>query len=183
MSKKSFQISKSLKIRMLEIKDSKEHFDVVNENRSHLREWLPWLDYNTKVKDSEAFIDTTKNQYIKDKSFQCGVFYNNSLVGMCGFHPINYANNSVTIGYWLAKGYEGKGIITKCSEFFIHYAFQELKLNKVCIHVAEKNVKSRAVAERLGLINEGLEREAELLYGMYVNHIRYSILRSEFNKT
>ena len=182
MSNKSFQIAKSLKIRMLETKDSKELFDVVTENRSHLREWLPWLDYNTKSKDSEAFIEITQKQYLKDKSFQCGVFYNNSLVGMCGFHPINYGNNSVTIGYWLAKGHEGKGIITKCSEFFINYAFQELKLNKVCIPVAEKNIKSRAVAERLGLINEGLEREAEVLYGKYVNHIRYSILRSEFKK-
>ena len=183
MSKILFQLSESLTIRMLERKDAKELFRVVDDNRSHLREWLPWLDDNTKVRDSEVFIETTINQFKKDKSFQCGVFYSNSLVGMCGFHPISFSNNSVTIGYWLAKRYEGKGIITKCSEFFINYAFQELKLNKVCIPVAEKNVKSRAVAERLGLINEGLEREAEVLYGMYVNHIRYSILRSEYEKT
>ena len=181
MSQKSFKLSESLIIRTLEKSDANELFEVVNNNRNHLREWLPWLDYNTKVTDSEEFIEITEKQFKKDQSFQCGVFYNNSLVGMCGFHPINYGNNSVTIGYWLAKGHEGKGIITKCSEFFINYAFQELKLNKVCIPVTEKNLKSRAVAERLGLINEGLEREAEVLYGKYVNHVRYSILRSEFN--
>lgn len=78
---------------------------------------------------------------------------------------------------------EGKGIITSCVKFFIQYAFQELRLNKVCISVAEKNTKSTAVARRLGLVNEGLEREAEVLYGKYVSHIRYSILRSEYAKT
>ena len=183
MSNKLFQLSESLTIKTLQTEDAQELFEVVNKNRKHLREWLPWLDYNTTATDSETFIGIIKKQYLKDKSFQCGVFYNDVLVGMCGFHPINQANNSVTIGYWLSENYEGKGIITRCSKFFIRYAFEELKLNKVCIPVAEKNKKSRAVAERLGLVNEGIEREAEVLYGNYVNHIRYSILRSEFIKT
>ncbi len=47
--------------------------------------------------------------------------------------------------------------------------------DKVCISAAEKNLKSRAVSERLGLVNEGVEREAEYLYGQYVNHVRYSL--------
>ncbi len=181
MNTKSFDLSKSLTIRTLKTKDSRELFEVVNKNRSHLRQWLPWLDYNNDIKDSEAFILETESQFEKDQSFQCGIFYDNYLVGMCGFHPINLANNSVTIGYWLDKEHEGKGIITKCSSFFINYAFKDLKLNKVCIPIAEKNVKSRAVAESLGLVNEGLERDAEVLYGKYVNHIRYSILNSEFS--
>jgi len=99
---------------------------------------------------------------------------------MCGYHPIDRSNHSVTIGYWIAKEMMGKGIVTLCTQYLIDYAFIHLSINKVCIPVAEKNIKSRAISERLGLVSGGIERAAEYLYGRYVNHVRYSILKSEW---
>ena len=75
----------------------------------------------------------------------------------------------------------GQGIVTSCVEFLVSYAFEKLGINKVNIPVAEGNKKSRAIPERLSFVNEGVEREAEYLYGRYVNHIRYSVLRDEWN--
>lgn len=177
------KISEKITLRILDIDDANELYTLVDKNRNYLRDWLPWLDINTNVEQSEAFIKDVIQQPNKDRSFQCGVFCKDTLVGMCGFHPINFVNNSVTIGYWISKDMMGKGIITQCTKYFINYAFEILNLNKVCIPVAEKNLKSRAVSERLGLLNEGLERDAEILYGKYINHIRYSILRSEWRNT
>jgi len=174
------KLSENITLRILKIIDAKELYTLVDRNRKYLREWLPWLDLNTTVEHSETFIKDVIHQPGKDNSFQCGVFYNGTLVGMCGFHPINNVNNSVAIGYWVSRDMMGQGIITQCAEYFINYAFETLNLNKVCIPIAENNFKSRAVCERLGLFNEGLERDAEILYGKYVNHIRYSILRSEW---
>lgn len=37
-------------------------------------------------------------------------------------------------------------------------------------------IQDQIDAERMSnLVNEGIEREAEYLYGEYVNHVRYSI--------
>jgi len=179
----TIELSENITLRVLKIIDAKKLYTLVDRNRKYLREWLPWLDLNTTVEHSETFIKGVIQQPSKDKSSQCGVFYNKTPVGMCGYHPINIVNNSVAIGYWISKDMTGKGIITQCTKYFISHAFEILNLNKVCIPVAENNLKSRAVCERLGLFNEGLEREAEILYGKYVNHIRYSILRSEWRNT
>ncbi len=175
-----FQISESTFLRTLTEADSQVLFSLVDGNRAHLREWLPWLDNNTDIEHSKEFIKSTIDQNANGAGFQCGIFSDERLVGMCGYHPINRSNSSVTIGYWIAKNMTGRGIVTCCTRFLIDYAFNKLHLNKVCIPVAENNIRSRAVSERLGLVNEGIEREAECLYGQYVNHVRYTILRSEW---
>lgn len=177
-----FHISKSIFLRTLTEADAQILFSLVNENRSFLRQWLPWLDHNTSMDDSLKFINTSIDQQAKGMGTQYGIFYNEILVGMCGYQPINSLNHSVCLGYWVAEKMTGQGIVSRCSQCLIDYAFEKLKLNKVCILVAENNLKSRAIPERLGLVNEGIEREAECLYGEYVDHVRYSILKSDWKK-
>ncbi|WP_336296604.1 GNAT family protein [Bacillus pinisoli] len=54
-----------------------------------------------------------------------------------------------------------------------------MDLNRVEIRVADENIKSRAIPERLGFINEGKVQNAEWLYDHYVDHIIYSKLRED----
>jgi ribosomal-protein-serine acetyltransferase len=145
-----FHVSEFVFLRTLTVADAQSLFSLVDNNRAHLREWLPWLDDNTRVEDSLEFIKSTPGQHSSEMGLQCGIFYNETLVGMCGYHPVNRSNNSVTIGYWVARNMTGKGIVTSCTKYLIDYAFDKLRLNKVYIPVAEKNLKSRAVSERLG---------------------------------
>ena len=175
-----FKVSGLISLSTLTVDDAPKLFRLVDGNREYLREWLPWLDNNTGVEDSTRFIESTLVQHANGMGFQCGIFYDEVLVGMCGYHPIDRSNNSVTIGYWIAEDMTGKGIVTICTKYLIDYAFNELSLNKVCIPAAVGNLKSRAVSERLGLFNEGVERNAEYLYGRYVDHVRYSVLRPEW---
>lgn len=175
-----FEIDKNLTLRLLDAGDAANLFALVDANREHLREWLPWLDRNIEVKDTVSFIASIQDQFHSGLGYACGVFFNDELVGMCGYHPINTANRSVVIGYWLSESAQGFGVITRCTTFFIEHAFCELELDEVLIPVAVNNLKSRAVCDRLGLINKGTEREAEFLYDKYVDHISYSISRDEW---
>ncbi len=175
-----FQITDDIELRVLQPQDASILFELINQNRLYLRKWLPWLDQNTTVEHSRSFINTIENQSQAGKGFACGVFYESDLVGMCGFHETDFVNQSIAIGYWLAEGFQGKGIITRCTKFFLNYAFEELELNKVLIPVAVENNKSRAICERLGFASEGIEPNAEFLYEKYVDHIRYSITRDRW---
>lgn len=177
-----FEVSRDIDLKMLQESDAAKLFELIEGNRSHLRKWLPWLDFNKSVDDSLNYIKANHEQYSNNLGFNCGVFFSGELVGMCGYHPIDHLNKKVVLGYWIAQQAQGKGIITKCVEYLINYAFETLKLNKVSIPAAEYNYKSQAVSERLGLVKEGIEREAEFLYGQYVNHIHYSVLRSEWKR-
>jgi len=178
---RKFQISDTVLLRTLTLSDAPALFRSVEDNREYLRQWMPWLDETVRVEDATQFIVKNLNRQSDETGFQCGIFRNEELVGMCGYHPIDRSNNSVVIGYWLAENMTGQGIVTSCVEFLVSYAFDKLGINKVNIPVAEGNIKSRAIPERLGFVNEGVERDAEHLYGRYVNHVRYSVLRDQWS--
>ncbi len=70
--------------------------------------------------------------------------------------------------------------MTKTVKALMHYAFEELQLNKVEIRAAVGNVKSRAIPERLNFTIEGTIRDAEWLYDRYVDHVVYGMLVKEW---
>ncbi len=51
-------INNKLKLKLNDPKYAKEMFELIDQSRGYLREWLPWLDMNTTVQDTEAFIGT-----------------------------------------------------------------------------------------------------------------------------
>ncbi len=67
----------------------------------------------------------------------------------------------------MGSEFQGGGRMTSACRVVVDYVFRELNLNRVEILAAERNVKSRAIPERLG-------------FGRYVDHIVYGMLREEW---
>jgi len=72
-----------------------------------------------------------------------------------------------------------KGIMTECCRFLVGYGFRTLDLHRIQIPAATENYRSRAIPERLGFRFEGIMRGRENLYGKFVDHAMYALLRSE----
>ncbi|KAL9646682.1 hypothetical protein ABK040_001105 [Willaertia magna] len=75
----------------------------------------------------------------------------NELIGLCGaYGNIERERKVVELGYLLAEGFEGKGIVTSTLKFVISKLFSELDaLEKLEICSFETNMKSINVAKRL----------------------------------
>jgi len=99
---------------------------------------------------------------------------------MIGLHSIDWANRKTSIGYYVAKEAQGKGIVTRSVRAVLDYAFRELELNRVEIRCGVSNWKSRAIPERLGFTNEGIIRDGEWLYDHYHDLVVYSMLAREW---
>ncbi|MBU2602550.1 MAG: GNAT family N-acetyltransferase [Actinobacteria bacterium] len=162
--------------------DAEELFALVDANRAHLREWLPWVDANTEVTHTRQFIASAVKQNEDELGLTCVIVQGGRIVGIVGYHPINQANKSVEIGYWLSREVVGRGLMTRSCGALIDHAFGVLGLNRVAIPAAVGNARSRAIPERLGFTNEGITREAEWLYDRWVDHVRYSLLAREWVK-
>ena len=104
------------------------------------------------------------------------------LAGVLGQHHIDSLNRKTEIGYWLDLAHQGRGIVTRSTARLTDYAFNEQDCNRVVLHCALGNVKSRAVAERLGFVQEEILREAEWLNDHYVDLVAYSMLKSQWRK-
>ncbi|MDO8827577.1 GNAT family N-acetyltransferase [Methylophaga sp.] len=179
------KIDENIELQLLSLDHTEELYDLVDSNRQHLRQWLPWLDANTSPSDTEYFIKSVISQYESGKGPQYAMFYDAAMCGVCGFHQIDEANKIGSIGYWLSKAHSGKGIMTKSVMALIEIGFRDYGFNRIEIACATENSKSRAIPERLGFKLEGVFRERHKHYGKYVDLAIYSMLAAEFrlNKT
>jgi ribosomal-protein-serine acetyltransferase len=174
-----YRIDEELSLKIIEVKDAQRIFELIDNSRSYLREWLPWIDYSNKIEDTKEFIEAGRKNFAESKSMSTVILFNREIVGIAGFNEINWLNKTAYIGYWLGEEYQGKGIMTRVAQALTNYAFQHLNLNKVEIRVAVDNKKSRSIPEKLGFTNEGCIRQAEWLYDHYVDHIIYGILKTD----
>lgn len=176
------EIDQELTMRVLEPCHAEELFRLTDQNREHLRPWLPWVDKTLTVEDSALFIQMTLNQYDNNEGFTAGIFHKDQLCGVIGLHPPNWHARHASIGYWLDFAHQGKGIMTRACQRLIQFAFTELGLNRVEIRAVVLNKASRAIPERLGFVLEGVMRQIDMIHGQFVDMAVYSLLLSEWQK-
>lgn len=168
-------------LRLLEERHAPEVFAVVDREREYLREWLPWVDSTTEVEYTANFIRISLEQFARGDGLAAGIWVGTEFAGGIGTHKIDWLNRRAEIGYWLASGFQGRGIVTAACRALISHAFDDLKLNRLEIRCATGNVKSCAIPKRLGFHFEGRSREAQLVNGVYLDLNVYAMLCREWN--
>lgn len=158
--------------------DANEIYQAIDENRESLRTWLPFVDSSKSATVTRTFLENTK--VTGELAYM--IRYENIFAGLIGLRGIDKANHKAEIGYWLVPSFEGKGLVTQSCLKLIEYAFEELDLNRILICVAVGNKRSRMVPARLGFLEEGIERDGELLVSGYTDLVRYSLLKREFDE-
>lgn len=169
-----------LELRQFTSKETDSLFLLTDVNRNYLREWLPWVDKTKTVEDTKEFIKNSLEGAQNNKSADFGIYFHDKLVGAIGFHFLDFNNKKTTIGYWLDKDYQGKGIMTTATKILIRFAFEKLKLNRVQINCGQGNTKSCAIPMRLGFKKEGIAQQAEWVNDHFVDWEQYSLLKENF---
>ena len=157
--------------------DAEEAFAEVDQNRERLRDWLPWVDTTRSPEDVRAFIERCAGSEGKQRSF--GIYVDGVLAGNIGLSLDE--DNAGEIGYWIAGAFEGRGLITEAARTLIRYGFEDRGVRRMQLTAAVENGRSRSVAERLGMTQEGVLRKAgRIREDRYVDLVMYSILREEW---
>ena len=81
------------------------------------------------------------------------------------------------IGYWLAKPYWGRGIMTAVVRAICRHAFDNLGLGKITAHVFSFNDASARVLEKCGFEQEGFLRQHYLKDGQLIDVKAYGLVR------
>jgi ribosomal-protein-serine acetyltransferase len=175
-------VDDNISLEFLEEAHASSLLDLVNANRSYLKEWLPWVDGMTTVENFRQYISAAKKQASEKTDFGYAIMLDNNIAGRIGMHHINRQNKIGEIGYWLDNGLQGRGIISKCCRALINHGFTELGLNRIEIKCGVGNDKSRAIAEKLHFKQEGILRQSEWLNGKFIDLYLYAMLRGEWEK-
>jgi ribosomal-protein-serine acetyltransferase len=166
-------------LRFLEESDADELYAAIDANRAYLAPWLPWAERETP-QDALEFIRLTRRQIAENNGFQTGIVCDGHIIGVVGFHGVQWDHGSTSLGYWLVADQQGGGIMTSAVRALVDHAFGTWNLNRVEIQAAVDNVRSRAIPERLGFTEEGIRRAAERIGERYLDMVVYSVLASEW---
>lgn len=169
----------SLGVRPLEGEDAPALYALVEANRAYLARWMPWAA-GQDLAGTERFIAVAEEQLARDDGFQAAIEPEGEIIGVAGFHSIDWINRNTSLGYWLAESAQGKGRMTVVAAALLDHAFYEWDLHRVEIHCAPENRRSRAIPERLGFREEARLRETELIDECYLDSVVYGILEEEW---
>ena len=176
----TLKVDQEIELQLFQLHHAEELFYLVDNNRNHLRKWLPWVDNMTSPAQYHSIIPIWLKQFADNQGFNTGIRYNSELIGSIGFHNIDWNNKQSSLGYYLAEGFEGKGIMTRTVQALVNYAFFQFNLNRIEIRCGVKNKKSRAIPERLGFMQEGVIRDGEFLYNHFHDLAVYGMLARDW---
>ena len=174
-------VDDDLILKEIQLRDANAIFEIINQQRDYLREWLPFIDYTKQAGDTRAYILSIYDRPYDRRDMVFSIWFNGNIVGLMGLKGTDRDNHKTEIGYWLSQDMQGKGIITKSCYRLSQYLFDNLAMNRIQIRVGILNKKSKNIPIRLGFKFEGIERCGELLLSGYTDLEVYSMLKSEFS--
>jgi ribosomal-protein-serine acetyltransferase len=160
-------------LRVLEDRDAQELFALIDANRAHLAHWMPFVGQTRGVADSLAFIRAARRQYEENRGMQLALVDGRQIIGVAGFHAVDWVRKSTSIGYWLAADRQGSGLMTTAVSALLDHAFGTWQLSRVEIRAGVLNTRSRAIPQRLGFREDGVLRSAERIGTRVIDHAVY----------
>jgi len=178
-----FPILRSSKLELKKIEDRhlRELFDIYdNEKVFEFCGIIPKHNLQTVSK----MIGHFDRDYQKKSRVKWGIFQksqNDTLVGIIEAMDFNQKVDMVTIGYYLAEAYWGKGIATEAVHMIVKYLFEEVAINRIQAEVMPLNEPSKKVLLKNGFLKEGLIRQASLWSGKGIVDLEiYGYLKEDY---
>jgi RimJ/RimL family protein N-acetyltransferase len=98
------------------------------------------------------------------------------LVGACDLREITERSRRATLGIWVGKPYWGQGYGTDAVRTICRFAFREMNLQRVELHVHETNPRGILAYEKVGFKEEGRLRRSHFIGGAYVDSLVMGLL-------
>jgi len=104
----------------------------------------------------------------------------NRLIGSCQLHSIDDVHRSAELQIRIGEpSQRGQGYGTEAVRLLLSFAFKDLNLHRVYLHVFSTNAAAISLYEKAGFVREGLLRKAAHIDGAYVDVVTMGILREE----
>lgn len=167
-----------LAIRLGEPRHAEELFDLIDRQRDHLAPWFGWVSETKELQDTRNVRAEFVHALAENRTVGGLITLDGAIVGSVSLRIQQHCCGD--IGFWLADHAQGKGVMTRCVNAMLQHSFVVYGHRRVQMHADVDNVRSIAVAERLGMTREGVVREGVRDEHKVRDMALYSILRDEW---
>jgi len=106
-------VKKNIDLEITSEKFAAPLFNVINNNREHLSEFLPWVENMQSVEHLREYLRNCELLYEERKEVSFIILFNENPVGRIGLHHLDLQDRIGSIGYWLDKSMGGQSIMTQ----------------------------------------------------------------------
>lgn len=126
--------------------------DAIDASLAELRTWMPWATAEpSPVELIEERLDSYHEEFAAGLDWTYGIFdaEGDRVVGGCGLHP-RRGPGVLEIGYWIRTADTGAGLASEATAALTRVAVERHGVACVEIRCDARNLRSAAVARRLG---------------------------------
>jgi RimJ/RimL family protein N-acetyltransferase len=153
-------LTENAELRPLEPWQADEFLANLDRSREHIAPWVGPSFVATDLAEARAVLQRYADKRAQDAGGIWGIWLDGTLVGGVLFVSFDTAQGVCEAGCWLEPGAEGKGLVTRAAGRILDWAVGERGIHRVEWHTKANNVRSIAVAKRLGMSRDGTMREA-----------------------
>jgi len=168
-------------IRLINNKDSKELYQLIQKNLNRLEDTFAGMVSKTnKIDETKEFIEDAIAKIHLKTYFPFVIIDETSqrLIGFIDIKNVDWNIPKAEIGYFVDVHYDGKGIAGNALNIIVNYSFDTLKMNKLFLRTTISNIGSQKVAEKNGFEKEGfIRRDYKTTSGEIVDLIYYGLLK------
>ena len=172
--------SERLLIRVARPGDGALFAQAIADSHAELAPWLGWVSPPPTPDEAEARCLAAHGRFERNEDLMALFLTRDGgeLVGGSGLHKADWTLRQFEVGYWGRTRFAGAGLVTEGVRALARHAIEMLGANRVFLTTDERNLRSRALAERAGFEYEGTLRQDRLdLQGRLRNTRVYAIVR------
>jgi RimJ/RimL family protein N-acetyltransferase len=150
-------------------------------------EWLNNLEITINLQTDWSVYVEKERELLQDlleknnKIFGIVDKSNDTLIGSCGLHDIDYINGGAQFGIFIGdKTYHNKGIGLEAANLVLDFGFNILNLFNIYLIVYSYNTQAIKCYNKAGFHEVGKRRQIRQINGKRYDIIYMDILRTEF---
>ncbi|BAJ26102.1 MULTISPECIES: GNAT family N-acetyltransferase [Kitasatospora] len=143
--------AEGLVLRRFRAEEAGVRYAAITASFAHLHRWMGWAARLPSEREHAQRFARALAWPDAGGSYSFGVFAadDRALLGMAGLHD-NLGGGAVEIGYWCHADHLGRGVATRAARALTGLLTGLPTVRRVEIHCDEANLRSAAVARRLG---------------------------------
>lgn len=146
-------------LRPLEPRHAAEFLTHMDRGREYIGQYIGLADAVTDLESSRKYLQGYAEKAASDTGRIYGIWVDDKLVGGVLFRMMDIERGIAEAGCWLEPAAVGRGLVTRAARVIIDWAIVERSIHRVEWLASTANQASIAVAQRLGMIKEGVLRE------------------------
>ncbi|MFD3513375.1 GNAT family N-acetyltransferase [Streptomyces sp. NPDC058657] len=156
-------------LRPLEPWQAPEFLAHIDRARPNVDPWIPWATFSPDLASATSVLQRYADRQAADSGRIYGIWVagepsadgtpgTETLVGGVMFPRFDAATGVCELGCWTEAAGEGRGLVIRACRILVDWAFRERGMSRIEWVASVANTRSSAVARRLGMTLEGVQR-------------------------